>query len=596
MPQASGKSFITYPPLPKLPKSVKDIPLPMLLCGGYLIFFLFLVIIVKASKSRRNKTPKLGRARKAKKSEWQKSQERVVNNILKTHRNKNFSSFGGWLGKPDTVLNYSLYFGMTAPRIALDRINEHLLILASSGAGKSYSVFDPLIRSLILQHFSVGFFDFKGDQEQNSKCCPSSALAGYAIQNGYKIRVVAPGYADSDVINLLDFVRDTESAGELSEVLYANINKGKQASDDGFFPVAGKLAMQFVFLWAKWQPRQDLADLALCHKVLSLPNLLDRLLASKNIPQKIKIIAQQLISTAGSAETAASIIATTLTVLTKFQNDAAWMTFCGTSTMPMVTGHKEFVIYRINPLYEKTLAPLMASVIHMQLRVNTYSDRGTSYPFCMAMDEFPRILIPALPGQMADARSKRVAYLLAAQSLPNIEATYGKLALEEIQANSKTKFIGQLECDRTIKQYSESFGKEDISYKTSSDSTQKGQLVGGSSSDNNNLTIRDLVPFEALKEADQGIFYLRSPGTKGVVDGERKSQMLYKVDIKPSEKEEDEANRAKAPWFKFRNNRLKNPVAQTLTDADLLEREVYAEEALPLPKPDKKAVFQKLMF
>jgi type IV secretory pathway TraG/TraD family ATPase VirD4 len=578
-----------------MPRTIKEVPWPFLAAGGYLVFFLLLVAVIKGSKRRGNKNPKLGRARKAKKSEWQKSQDQVVNNIVKTHRKKNFSSFGAWVGKPETILNFDHYFGMTNPRIALDRINEHLLILASSGAGKSYSVFDPIIRSLILQNFSVGFFDFKGDQEQDRKCCPSSELAGFALKHGYKVRVVAPGYADSDVINLLDFVHDTESAGELAEVLYANINKGKQSSDDGFFPIAGKLAMQFVFLWAKWQPRKDLADLALCHKVLSLPNLLDRLLSSKDIPQKIKIIAQQLISTAGSPETAASIVATTLTVLTKFQNDASWMTFCGKSTMPMLTGHKEFIIYRINPLYEKTLAPLMASVIHMQLRLNTYSDRGTPYPFCMAMDEFPRILIPAMPGQMADARSKRIAYLLAAQSLPNIEATYGKLAMEEILANAKTLFLGQLNCDRTIEQYSKSFGKEDIVYKTSSDSTQRGALVRSSASDNNNLTTRDLVPFEALKEADQGRFYVRSPGTKGKVDGERRSQMLYKVDIRPSDEEQAEANAANAIWFKFRNNRLRKPVARTLTDADLLEREEYANEALPMPKANKKAAFQKLM-
>jgi type IV secretory pathway TraG/TraD family ATPase VirD4 len=570
--------------------------MPVLLVGGYLAFFLILVIVVRFSKKRGNKGTKLGRARQAKKKEWKESQRRVTSSIVDGHRKKKFAKFGGWIGKPKFLINSDRYFGMTDPGIALDRLNEHMLLLASSGAGKSFSAFDPIIRSLILQGFSVGFFDFKGDEETDRTCCPSSSLAGYALEQGYNVRVVAPGYADSDKINPLDAVTDSESAGELSEVVYANVNKGKQSNDDGFFPLSGKLAMQFIFLWLKWQPRQDLADLALAHKALSLPNLLDRLLHNKDIPQKIKILAQQLISTAGSPETAASIIATTLTVLTKFQNDASWATFCGTSTMPLITGHKEFIIYRMNPLYEKTLAPLMASIIHMQLRLNTYSGkRGTPYPFIMAMDEFPRILIPAIAGQMADARSKRVAYLLAAQSHPNIEATYGKLAMEEILANAKTVFIGQLNCDRTIKQYSESFGKEDISYKTSSDSTQKGALLGGSSSDNNNLTTRDLVPVEALKEAPQGLFYVRSPGTEGTENGEKKSQMLFKVNITPNKNEQIEADRAKATWFKFRNTRLRNPIALTLTEADLLERETYAEQALPLPKADKKAAFEKLM-
>jgi type IV secretory pathway TraG/TraD family ATPase VirD4 len=584
------------PPMPKMPTSFKDVPMPFLLAGGYLVFFVLLVAVVRFNKRRGNKGLKLGRARKAKKSEWEKSQERVIKDIIKGHRKKKFSKFGGWLGKPEMIVNSDRHFDMTAPRTVLDRLNEHMLTLASSGAGKSFSVFDPVIRSLILQGFSIGFFDFKGDEEGSVTCCPSSAVAGYALQNGYKVRVVAPGYADSDKINLLDCVDSPEKAKELSDALYANVNKGKQANDEGFFPIAGKLAMQFVFLWIKWQPREDLADLALAQKVLSLPNLLDRLLANKDIPQKIKIIAQQLISTTGSLETAASIIATTLGVLTQFQNDASWSTFCGVSTMPLITGHKEFIIYRLNPDLEKTLSPLIASIIHMQLRLNTYSGkRGTPYPFIMAMDEFPRILIPSMPGQMADARSKRVAYLLAAQSIPNIEATYGKLATEEILANAKTIFIGQLNCDRTIKQYSDSFGKEDILYRTSSDSTQKGAVIGGSASENNNLTTRDLVPIEALKELPQGQFYVRSPGTEGKVDGKKKAQMLYQVDIRPMIEEQREADRAKAVWFKFRNARIRNSVATTLSEADLLEREQYAEKALPLPKADKKAAFAKLM-
>ena len=597
MNNESGQHSI-FDIVPKVPTSLKDILPSVLAPAGGFVLCIALIIGLTALKKRGNlnKTPKLGRARKAKKSEWDVSQKAVIERICESHRKQKFSSFGGWVGKPDIVINFPRFFGMTNPKIALDRINEHALILAASGSGKSYSIFDPLIRSLILQNFSVGFFDFKGDEEEDAKCCPSSELAGYALQHGYTVRVIAPGYADSDKINLLDCVTDSVSAAELSEVLYANINKGKQSGEDGFFPIAGKLAMQFVFLWMKWQPRQDLTGLALAQEVLSLPNLLDRLLLNKDIPQKIKTIAKQLISTAGSPETAASIIATTLTVVTKFQNDASWATFDGPSTMPLTVGHKEFIIYRMNPLYEKVLAPMMASIIHMQLRLATYGKRDTPYPFCMAMDEFPRILIPSLPGQMADARSKLVAYLLAAQSFPNIEETYGKLGLESILANAKTLFLGTLNCDRTAKHYAESFGKEDIEYKTSSDSTNKGQITGGgSASDNKNLSTRDLVSIDALKEAPQGSFYVRSPGTEGKVDGEKRSQMVYRINIIPSEKEQDEANLAKATWFKFRNNRLRNSVAKTFTEADLLEREAYANQALPMAKPDKRALFQKLM-
>jgi type IV secretory pathway TraG/TraD family ATPase VirD4 len=582
------------PPLPPLPSMQNLDPniLGMMVTMGALGF----ILLVKAFLDRRksNKDPKLGRARKATKTEWQKSQEQARNNIINYHRKKNFSKFGGWVGKPKTVLNYGRFFGVSEADIFLDRLNEHMLLLASAGSGKSYSVFDPLARSLIDQFFSLGIFDFKGDEEDDDTCCPSSALAGYALERGYSVYTIAPGYADSDRMNLLDYVHDASSAGELADVLYANINKGKDSNSDDFFPLAGKLVLQGVFLVCKHQPEGGVADLALCHKILSLPNLLERI-QHADLPQYIKVVFDQLISTAGSPETAASIIATAQAIFTKFQIDPAWATFCGKSTMPILLGEKELVIYRLNPLYEKTLAPLMAAVIHLQARANTYGKRSTKYPFCMLLDEFPRILLPGLAQEMAVARSKKVAYILAAQGISTMEETYGKLGTEAIMANAKTVFVGQLNCERTIKHYAESFGKEDIKYETFSDSKQRGALFGGNSSENNNLTTRELIPGNELKEAPQGMFYMRSPGTKGKIEGQARSQMLWKVLIAPRDREVREAQAAQAAWFRYRNRRIRSPVAITFSERQLKARESYANVFLPMPPSNKKLAFKKLI-
>jgi type IV secretory pathway TraG/TraD family ATPase VirD4 len=589
MPQQNSQTPL--PPLPKLPSLD-----PNLLGISGLIGLLFLLkIFDKLLKRRGRGKPKLGRARMAKKSEWETSQEQTRKDIINQHKTNNFSQFGGWVGRPETIIHRDNQLEMSDSQLFLNRLNEHLLLLASSGSGKSFSVFDPLVRSLIEQGFSLGIFDFKGDEEGDSTCCPSSKLAGYALELGYKVRVIAPGYADSDRINLIqDFVKDAATAYELATVLWENINKGKDSRSDDFFPLAGKILIQAIFLVCKFQPEEGVCDLALAHKLLALPDLIERI-KCKDLPQFIKVIFDQFLSTAGSPETAASIAATAQGLFARFQIPEAWAVFCGESTVPVLLGEKELVIYRMNPLLESALSPLMASVMYLQMQANAFGKRPTKKPFVMVMDEFPRVLIPSLGKFMAIVRSKMMAFLLAAQGIASIEETYGKLATEAIMTNAKTVFVGQLSCDRTIQHYSKSYGKEDIGYETSSTSQQNATFLGGSSSDNNNLSTRDLVPVEELAEAPQGTFYLRSPIIKGVIDGKKRERLLTRVVLKIPEHELTAASKAEATWFKYRNQRIQNPIAVSLSERQLVAREKYAEKFLPMPPSAARQAFSKLV-
>jgi type IV secretory pathway TraG/TraD family ATPase VirD4 len=581
------------PPLPKLNQIDPNLLTMGALMSGLFVIFIFLKLL---ERSHRQGKARLGRARLAKKTEWAKAQAKARSAIIKAHRNNDFSQFGGWVGEPATVLKYGRFLGLSESQLFLNRLNEHALMLAGTGSGKSYSVLDPLTRSFIRQFFSLIIFDYKGDEESDTTCAPSSALAGYALAHGYKVRVVAPGYPDSDRINLLDYVTDSASAYELASVMHANMQRSNNTDgkNEGFFSTAGKLLMQGIFLLAKTQPCEGVRDIAFCHKILALPDLIKRI-QCKKLPQYIKVVFDQFLSTTGSPETAASIAATAQGLFARFQIPPAWSTFCGESNVPILLGEKELVIYRMNPLLEEALSPLIAASMYLQSRANIFGKRQTKMPCVAVWDEFSRVVVPDLGKLMSIARSKRFAFVLASQAIPVIEESYGKIATKAIMANAKTMFVGQLLCEDTIQHFSKSYGKEDIRYYNSSTSHQHGAMMGGSNSDSDSLTTRDLIPSEELAEAPQGTFYMRSPIVTGTIDGKRRERILTRIEIKIPDKEVRSSARARANWFRFRNKKIRKPIAVSLSERQLEARERYADEFLPMPASEARQAFSKLM-
>ncbi|MBC8123907.1 MAG: type IV secretory system conjugative DNA transfer family protein, partial [Gemmatimonadaceae bacterium] len=119
----------------------------------------------------------------------------------------------------------------------LPNMERGTLVIGQPGSGKTYSAIDPLLRSAIRQGFPILLYDYKYPDESQSE-----ALAGYAIKRGYKVKVFAPTFPESEVVNVLDFLKDeqdAETARQLAEVINSNFDK-KNSKEDGFFGDAGQ--------------------------------------------------------------------------------------------------------------------------------------------------------------------------------------------------------------------------------------------------------------------------------------------------------------------------------------------------------------------
>jgi type IV secretory pathway TraG/TraD family ATPase VirD4 len=103
-------------------------------------------------------------------------------------------------------------------------------VCGAPGSGKTFSVIDPMIRSVIDQGFPICLYDFKFPGGQ------AEIHAAYARNKGYDVRIFAPGFEGSESCNLLDFLKsadDSETAGQIAKVLNKNfsLNGGKGGED-----------------------------------------------------------------------------------------------------------------------------------------------------------------------------------------------------------------------------------------------------------------------------------------------------------------------------------------------------------------------------
>ncbi len=122
-------------------------------------------------------------------------------------------------------------------------------VCGAPGSGKTFSVIDPMIRSVIDQGFPICLYDFKFPGGQ------AEIHAAYARNKGYDVRIFAPGFEGSESCNLLDFLKsadDSETAGQIAKVLNSNFSlNGGKGGEDPFFQLSGDQLIKAVLQLAK---------------------------------------------------------------------------------------------------------------------------------------------------------------------------------------------------------------------------------------------------------------------------------------------------------------------------------------------------------
>ena len=452
---------------------------------------------------------------------------------------------------------------------------EHILIIGRPGSGKTYSAGDPLVRSAIDQGHSIFYYDLKGHEEP----APSSKLLGYAKDAGYKISIFAPGSPETCVCNPLDFLSDSndaEMAYQLAAVLNQNFKLDDTSGSSGFFTQTGNQLVQAILMLAKGT---QYPDLAMCHKILALPELIQRLLIADLEPY-LKVSFDNFLSSAGSPETAASIATTASLLFTKFMTPQVLPAFCGKTTLPFDVEGRQFVVFRMDPKKRSVVGPLLAATIHLMVNHNIFRPRRT--PLIFSGDEISSIDLIMLADWLNQLRSSGFVGILGTQALGFLEATYGENRVNGILSGSTTQIIFQLNDNKTAEYYTHQLGNEDIHYKQKSRSYGAG---GASHSLANHQQTRPLVEIQQIQQLPKGKCLILNPGY-----GDKKEIRIPLLQqIKIPDHDLAAMKKSVSMWPRIKAELIKSSTAQPLPGTALEIREAMAYSLLPQPGERLKA-------
>ena len=293
-------------------------------------------------------------------------------------------------------------------RLYFPDVQRGVMVCGGAGSGKTFSMINPLIRSAIDQGLPIILYDFKYSQQESptdSAKGQTPKLAGYAATRGYKISLLAPGFAESAIANPIDFLQsetDAEMARQLAVVLNRNFKLTAGDKDGGFFGNAGDQLAQAIFMLTKGT---CYPDVMMCQAILSLPKLVERI-GQADLNPWVKASFSQFLSVAGSPETAASIVGTASGIFSRFMIPSALSAFCGQTTIPLSLTGKQMVVFGMDKEKRDVVGPLLVSILHLLVSRNVANKRKS--PLVLALDELPTLYLPALVDWLNQNREVRI--------------------------------------------------------------------------------------------------------------------------------------------------------------------------------------------
>ena len=339
-------------------------------------------------------------------------------------------------------------------------------VIGGPGTGKTYSVLDPVVRSAIAQGFPLCLYDFKYPAQ-------TQRVAALAKAAGYEVNVFAPGFPESQVCNPLDFIHDATDAAtarQIAEVLNRNFKLSAAQSDDPFFSNSGDQLVEATLLLAKALPHPDVMT---AYTILSDPDLINRLKGINSVNPWVGVAFGQLLSTAKSEKTVASIVSTAALVFTRFMKAGMLPAFCGESTLPLDMTGKRLLIFGMDRNKRDVVGPLVATVLHMVITRNVTRPRID--PLVVVLDELPTLYLPNLVQWLNENREDGLCTLIGYQNQTQLEKAYGKELAQAIFGGTASKFMFNPQSAESADMFSRMLGDEEIRYKSKSRNTGSGK-------------------------------------------------------------------------------------------------------------------------
>lgn len=480
---------------------------------------------------------------------------------LKQIKDRKRNAVAAYIGTKNSRANVS-----DNQRIYLPDIQRGLAVIGAPGSGKTFSVIDPALRSLIELGYPIILYDFKYPTQ-------SSRIAAYAADLGYEINIFAPGFKESRICNPLDFLRDesdAETARQIAAVLNKNFKLAQSAPEDPFFSAAGDQLTEGVLMLGK---ASKFPDLMTCQTILGLDKLPQRI-ENADLNPWVKASFGQIISVKDSEKTVASIQGTANNNFNRFTKPGIVGAFTGNTNLPLDLSGRQMLIIGLDRERRDVVGPLAATILHMIVNRNVTQKRLD--PLIVCLDELPTLYLPSLVNWLNENREDGFCGILGFQNMTQLEKAYGREIARAILTGCSSKAIFNPGEPDSAKIFSEILGEEEL--RIPQISRSRSQSGGSTTISNHEKTRKLFEPAQFLK-LRQGRAILISPGFANATE----SNIPINQDIRISKNEIKLVQQIEEKWQAVRDQAIQDSGQKVPDEADLRLRREALERLIPLP-------------
>ncbi len=372
------------------------------------------------------------------------------------------------------------------------------IVLGTPGAGKSFSVYNPVIEQMVRKGYAMFVYDYKfPDLTRVAYNELKANIDSYDVKpKFYVINFNDPRYSNRCNPLSPKYLTDPADTTEIAEVIMLNINKNAVERED-FFSMSAKSYIDMLMWFLRIY--QD-------GKYCTLPHVIElmgqdyktifKILHSyPELEVKIKPFVNAL--GGGAQEQLQGQIASAQIPLNKFISPALYWILSANDFDLDINNPEEPKIVCIGndpkrqSIYGTTLAVLTARMFKI---INEKGKRHCG----VLLDEVPTIFIKGLDNLIATARSNKVGIVLGAQDKSQLIRDYG-----EREANVIFNTVGNLLCGqvngRTAEEVSRSFGKDWKKQHSQSESTDSETF-------SISMQMQDVMPVNRIETLSQGEF------------------------------------------------------------------------------------------
>jgi type IV secretion system protein VirD4 len=531
---------------------------------------------------------KRGRSTKIATARWATNREINAANKagLKTAQKKSVTNPTLWISEPigesyPTLDDLPKMFKVTY----FNKANQSIIILGTSGSGKTRTIIDPMIKAALDQGFPVMLLDAKNPNQ-------AAHIVPYAKKCGYSIAVFAPGesFPESDTFNFFDVFKNVKDPSVYAVQICATIRKNTKeagSKSDPFFDENGaKIAAGAMVLAqhiADSLNRPDLANMLFAYSILDLPELPQRLEAAKTtLPLAVCTLFKSLLSTGddkGKNKTQGSLLATAEQILSRFALPALIPSCCQQGTFPgfdpeepLKLEGKKLCVFGLDQDADAVVSPIIAAAIEQIGSYNLNNSRPRQTPLVFSLDEFPALNMPVVKKWQAEKRSMGAVLMLGVQTPSQFDDVYGAGAAKGFMARASTHIIlnpGDWEAAEAI---SKSLGEEEIRVSSRGSSRNRGKNASVSTSSNEQAQKRRLVSAEDIMQMAEGDCIIRTPIMRSV--GTPFANEKQKIPYRKRFKVDNEAIDAEEAQSEKLYSRMCKAVAESKSNQQLDEKAI----------------------